>query len=416
MHITIIAFGSQGDVQPMVALGVGLARAGHRVRLVTFESFAGLVTKAGLDFHPVKGDAQAIVGGMGVADIGSNPLKLMRSIMQSFGRIVDDFIEAFSAPELLQTDCIINQLPGGVFGADLAEKAGVPQLMAAVIPLTLTRAFPFPFFPQISLSPFTNRLTYRAGSTLFWRAFYPAVKRFRGRLALSSAAYRTVAARAEAERTPVINGFSPRVIPRPPDWGPHIHITGWWTLDEPDWTPPAELVRFLDAGDPPVFVGFGSMPIPNPATLAQIILDAFRLAGVRGVLSAGWAGLKSESLPETVFPVGYTPYPWLFPRMAAVVHHGGSGTTGLAARAGVPVLVVPFGGDQFFWGLRMATLGVAPRPISIRKLDADNLAAAIQRMRTDSAMRQKAAALGEAIRAEDGIGNAIRLIENLIHR
>lgn len=415
MHITIIALGSQGDVQPFVALGVGLVRAGHRVQLATFENFANLVTQSGLEFHRVKGNAQSLVAGMGMADAGNNPIKMLRTIKQSFGGIIDDYIDAFSASELLETDLIINQLPGGLFGADVAEKAGVPHVMAAVIPQVPTGDFPFPLFPQISLSPLTNRLTYRGAAALFWRTFYPAVTRFREKLGLPHASYATVANRAEAQRTPVINGFSPAVIPRPADWGAHIHITGYWTLAEPDWAPPEALTTFLEAGDAPVFVGFGSMPVADPAALTETILAGLRLAGVRGILSAGWAGLKSDTLPETVFSIGYTPYEWLFPRMAAVVHHGGSGTTGLAARAGVPALVVPFGADQFFWGKRLAKLGVAPNPISVKKLKPDTLASAIQRMRTDTAMRQKAAVLGEKIRAEDGLARAVELIEHLAH-
>ena len=202
------------------------------------------------------------------------------------------------------------------------------------------------------------------------------------------------------------------MIPVPRDWDDSVHVTGYWFLDPPaGWEPPVDLVRFLHAGPPPVYVGFGSMVNRKPEEAADLALQALARTGQRGVLSSGWGGLKKEALPETVFMTGSVPHGWLFPQMAAVVHHGGVGTTAEGLRAGVPSVLTPFFGDQPFWGRRVLDLGVGPRAIPRRQLTADRLAEAIRCAVSDTAMRERAALLGERIRAEDGIARAAEVIE-----
>jgi UDP:flavonoid glycosyltransferase YjiC (YdhE family) len=215
----------------------------------------------------------------------------------------------------------------------------------------------------------------------------------------------------EERRVPVLNGFSPRVVPRPPDWGAHIHLTGYWFPQDEAWQPPDDLLRFIEAGPPPVFIGFGSMSIRHPERATDIILEALRHSGQRAVLHAGWAGIGQRQLPDYVFRIEYAPYAWLFPRVAAVVHHGGSGTTAFGLRAGVPSLLVPFLFDQFYWGRRLAALGVGPEPVPFKKLSAQRLAKALAVAVGDNELRQRAAALGQKIRAEDGLGKAIDVIQ-----
>lgn len=415
MRITIMALGSQGDVQPYTALGVGLKRTGYAVRVATFQNFRGMVEGAGLDFHPVKGDAQAILSGVSIGDSGNNPLTMLKGIRKSFAAIADDYIDAFADETLFDSDLIINQLPGALFGYDLAEKLGIPHMGAAVMPLALTSAFPLCLVPAFSLGGWYNRLTYLAPEQAVWAMFRAPTQRYRAKLGLPPAPFTGHFARMRATRMPILNGFSPHVVSRPPDWGEHIHVTGYWLLDEPDWSPPQDLIDFLDAGIPPVFFGFGSMPVRDPARLTAIILDALKQSGQRGILSAGWAGLSGNDLPDTVKHIGYTPYNWLFPRMAGVVHHGGSGTTGLALRSGVPSMITPFVADQFYWARHITELGVSPGGIPHKQLSADKLADAIRVMVTDGNMRARAAALGEKLRAEDGIGEAVRVIRYLTH-
>lgn len=409
-RLTILALGSQGDVQPYAALGRGLRDAGYQVRLVTFASFAALAEKQGLDFHPVPGDAQALVNMMMAGDsFGSrNPLRLMQAIRRSYAQLVNDYIHAFSADELRDSDAVLNQLPGGIFGRDLAEKLRVPHINLSVIPLTPTRAFPNPLLTTQSVGVL-NPLTYNFAAQMLWALFRGSINRFRRQLGLSSTSLffpKTV------ETT--INGFSSQVVPPPADWGEHIHTTGYWLLDESGWQPPADLETFLNAGEPPVFIGFGSMVTGDAAALTQTVIEGVHKSGHRAVLSSGWAGLGAAELPATIFHLGYTPYSWLFPRCAGVIHHGGSGTTGLGLRAGVPGMIVPFGADQPYWGKRLVELGVGINPIPIKRLTADNLAAAIQQLTSHAGLKQRAADLGQRLQTEDGIGTAITHLRRLV--
>lgn len=182
-------------------------------------------------------------------------------------------------------------------------------------------------------------------------------------------------------------------------------------LDPPtDWQPPAALEDFLETGPLPVYVGFGSMPSQRPEDAAAMVVEALQRNGLRGVLYGGWGGLRPEDLPEQIYVTGPVPHNWLFPRMAAIVHHGGAGTTAAGLWAGVPNIVTPFFGDQPFWGRQVHALGVGPQPIPRSKLTVDNLSEALHTVTTDTQLRERAAALGQRIRAEDGVARAVELI------
>lgn len=420
MKLTLIAIGSRGDVQPIVALGRGLVSEGYAVRLVTLESFAPMVMKQGLEFFPIQGDAQALTNDMmltGMQGHGLNLLAMYRGIMRSFGALTEAYQQAFSAPALRDSSAILSQLPGGFYGYDLAEALGVPYIALSVIPQEITGAWALALLPsQRSFGAWYNRLTYYVGQQLAWQAFRQPINRFRQHLGLTPASFWWGNIRRMArQRIPVLQGFSPQVIPHQPEWGAHIHTTGYWTLDESDWTAPPALLEFLAAGDAPVFIGFGSMPVPNPAKTTELILSALAQKGKRGILHAGWAKLGTGSLPENVFALDYAPYAWLFPRMSAIVHHGGSGTTGLALSAGVPSLVIPFTADQPFWGARSADLGVAHPPIPFTQLSAPRLAHAIQHLTSDANLQANARRLRQTLLSENGIQTAVRLIKDILH-
>jgi sterol 3beta-glucosyltransferase len=216
---------------------------------------------------------------------------------------------------------------------------------------------------------------------------------------------------AAGEPVPVLHAFSPHVVPRPDDWPPQAVITGYWFLDSgQEWQPPAELENFLAAGDPPVYVGFGSMAGRDPLRLTGIVIDALRLAGLRGILATGWGGLQARDLPPTIFKLESAPHARLFPRMAAVVHHGGAGTTAAGLRAARPTVICPFMGDQPFWGSRIHALGAGPEPIPQKKLTPENLAAALRQAVDGPEMRARAETVAEGIRSENGVANAIAII------
>jgi sterol 3beta-glucosyltransferase len=398
MHITILALGSRGDVLPYAALGRGLVSAGHTVRFITFATFQPEVARWGMEFHPIQGDAQALV-----AQGGGSSFRLARS----FGTLAASYAQDLSAPQLGETDILINQLPGGLYGSDLAEKFHLIYLQAAVLPLTPTTDFPLMGFPRLPL-PGYNHLTYRVGEQLVWSMFHQAINHWRKHsLHLAPLPLRSPL----NPPVPMLYGFSPLAVPRPADWGDHIHLTGYWFPTEPEWQPPPSLEAFLENGDPPVFVGFGSMPVRYPARLTRLILQAVRQSGQRAVLHRGWGGIGEGELPPWVYRLTYAPYAWLFARVRAVVHHGGSGTTAFALRAGVPSMAVPFVFDQFFWGRRLAELRVGPQPVPYKSLTPARLGAAIAALCSSPVFQENATRVGEQLQAEDGIHTAVRLIE-----
>lgn len=401
MHITILALGSRGDIQPYAVLGSGLKSAGHQVRFITFESFAPLIAKLGLDFHPIPGDAQALV-----ADGGTNMLGLVRS----FTNLAQGYARSLSDSHLSETDLIINQLPGGLFGYDLAEKYNLRMMLASVIPLARTNTMPLMGFPNLSL-PGYNQMTYSVGEKVLWQMFRSVINEWRAQtLKLPPLPAKGYFDQLGTRKFPILNGFSEHVVPRPADWNEHIHITGYWFSEKKRWDPPDDLLHFLDAGKPPVFIGFGSMPIKNPRRTTEIILEVLKRSGQRGILHSGWGGLGDVSLPRHAFKIEYAPYDWLFPRMSMIFHHGGSGTTAYALRSGVPSCTIPFLFDQFYWGKRSAELDVGPAPIPFKKLTIEHLLTAIELGMEYPHFKQKAADIGRKITAENGIKNALNII------
>jgi sterol 3beta-glucosyltransferase len=400
MHITILALGSRGDVQPYATLGNGLKSAGHQVRFITFESFAALVAENKLDFHPIQGNAQALVA-KGGAD--------MLGLMRSFSSLAAGYARDLSAPQLSETDLIINQLPAGLYGFDLAEKYGVPMAQVAVIPLARTKTFPLMGFPKLPL-PGYNKATYYLGEQMAWQMFRTVINRWRKQtLRLHPLPPTGYFEQLGTRQIPIVNRFSQHVVSRPADWNEHIHMTGYWFPENKYWQPPSDLSAFIESGNPPVFIGFGSMPIKDPQRTTNIILEALKQTGQRGILHMGWGGLGNQSLPDNVFKIDYAPYDWLFPRMAMTIHHGGSGTTAFGLRSGIPSCAVSFVFDQHYWGERIAELGVGPKPIRYKELTVERLQKAIHFGIDNSQIRQKAVELGKKIRAENGIKNALNI-------
>ena len=261
--------------------------------------------------------------------------------------------------------------------------------------------------------PGYNAISYRLAEQLVWSGFRQSVNQWRQTvLGLKKRPF--LGNLTALNQTPTLLGFSPHIVPRPADWPPNVQYTGYWLPAEPDWSPPEALVQFLDDGPPPILVSFGSMAVRDPQRLTALVLQAAQLAGQRLILQSGWAGLGQQELPNTVFALDYAPYRWLFPRLAAVVHHGGSGTTGFGFWASIPNILTPFLFDQYFWGQRIQALGVGPAAIPQKALTAEKLAAAMATAVTNQSMRQKAAVLGEKIRQEDGLETAVHLIKQLI--
>lgn len=419
MRIAIIASGSRGDVEPYVALGKGLQAAGHSVRLVTHRDFETLVTAHGVDFWPVEGSVQDVAQSMATLIENGNFLAILARMGQEAQR--GALASASASLAACQGVELIVAGIGGVFvGIAIGEKLGIPLLQAYYIPFTPTGAYPAFVVPKppALLGTLMNRPSYQVARQMMWQMLRSADKAARRAVLDLPAAPFFGPFDAEPVRgQPIIYGYSPAVIPPPADWGADVHVTGYWFLDPAeDWTPDPALADFLAAGPPPVYVGFGSMSSRNPGATANLILDALARTKQRGIIGAGWGGLQRADLPDSVLMVDGVPFSWLFPRVAAVVHHGGAGTTSAGLRAGVPSVVVPFFGDQPYWGQRVADLGVGPAPIPRKKLTAERLAQAILVAVTDEALRGRAAELGAKIRAEDGVGRAVAVVERMTRR
>jgi UDP:flavonoid glycosyltransferase YjiC (YdhE family) len=413
----MIAMGSRGDIQPYIALGKGLKAAGHFVRLITHENYEGLVGSYGLEFCPVKGNVQEFIESLETRQLleSGNFFAIRahtaKASQQAAINWAEDGLAACQGMDLLIAGV------GGLFlGVALAEKLKLPFLQAYVFPFTPTKAFPAVLFPRSisNLGGYVNRLSHRVFRQIMWQGSRTGDTLARQEvLGLPAVPFWGSYNSAHFSRYPALYGFSPSIIHPPSDWQ-NTHITGYWFLEEaPDWTPPTALLNFLQTGSPPVFVGFGSMVSRNPEETANLVLEAIALTGQRAILQSGWKGLSKSDLPDTVLIVDSIPHSWLFQQVAAVVHHGGAGTTSAGLRAGVPSIVIPFFGDQPFWGQRIAELGVGPDPIPRKQLTAERLAKAIHRSVSDRSMRQGAANLGVKIRAEDGVANAVAIVQQL---
>jgi sterol 3beta-glucosyltransferase len=416
MKITICTFGTRGEVQAYLALAVGLQQAGHKVTLTAPHNFSEWIRLYGVNTHPMHFSAQEFMQKPEVRDAlkSRNIVRLLRTIryitVTLLAEVLDNCWQAAQGTEFVILD---TTTCGGV---DIAGQLGIPMASVALQPMFLpTRAFPNFLLPfRFSLGGDFNYLTY----TLFMRAAWPllggALNRWRTtRLGLPP--WRSMLEMLNTrchDGTPWLFGYSSYVLPKPPDWEGSHHVTGYWFLEaQPNWQPSMELVRFLESGPPPVYVGFGSMSDKDPEHKTRLVLRALELTQQRGVLLTGWGGVARLATPASMFYVDDVPHSWLFPRMAAVVHHGGAGTTAAGLRAGVPSLITPFGGDQYAWADRVVKLGVGPRIVDANGLTAEKLAQAIHTAVTDSALRTRAAAFGEKIRAEKGVACAAEIIE-----
>lgn len=389
MRAVLTNFGTLGDVQPFLALAVELKRHGHHPVLAAAPSYGPMAAAQGIDFAPVgpdlrqaqSGITQAMMAAPGVFQDAGGMLQLFQPLAEALPRMLED----------LRAVCR---------GADVLVSGRVQPAARMVHDLT-----------QV---PFVTVLVEHSGSGGGHPAFQAAVRGLVNPLRDSL--------RLPPLDNPLVDGLSPQLVltalsrhvrPPPADLPPHHHTTGYFFLDEPGFTPDAELAAFLDAGEPPVCITFGSMTHEDPAALTDALVEGSVRAGRRALIQHGWSGLGHKPLPPTVRALGQVPHAWLFPRVAGVVHHGGAGTTGAAFRAGVPQVVVPHTYDQFTWGELVQELGCGGPAIPIQELSAGRLSEALGAL---PARQEAAARLGEAIRSEHGAAKARGLIEDLVRR
>ncbi|ROW14758.1 hypothetical protein VPNG_03815 [Cytospora leucostoma] len=442
LNLVIQIVGSRGDVQPFVALGKVLKDTyGHRVRVATHPTFQKFVEENGLEFFSIGGDPAELMAFM-VKHPGLMPgidalkngeiMRRRKGIEEIVLGCWRSCIEAGDGlgppPETNQSAEPIGndyRLPGDPnkkpFVADaiianppsfahihIAEKMGIPLHMMFTMPWSPTRAFPHPLANIESTNTdivMTNYVSYALVEMMTWQGLGDVINRFRTKvLDLEPLSLIWAPGILSRLHIPTTYCWSPALIPKPNDWAREITIPGFYFLDlATDYTPEPDLAAFLESGPPPVYIGFGSIVVEDPDKLTKMIFDAVRISGVRALVSKGWGGLGADSLgiPDGVFMLGNCPHDWLFKKVSCVVHHGGAGTTAAGIKTGTPTVVVPFFGDQPFWGSMVAKAGAGPPPIAYKELDAQKLANAITTaLQPETQARAKE--LGESIRQEKG--------------
>jgi sterol 3beta-glucosyltransferase len=415
MKIIITAVGSRGDVQPYVALAQSFQRTGHEVCLSAPHVFANLIAEHGVRHLPISVNPQEIMNHPEIqaASKSGNHILFLRTLFREGEALVKTFLEEVYANCQDEEAVISSMIPFGAF--DVAEKKGIPYIQTLLAPFYPTTAFAAPGFNLPFDWSVTNKLSYGVIDQSFWQFFRSIQNRWRKeKLGLPPLPF-TGPFRKIRHSSPTVMGYSPSIVPAPPDWPDNVFMSGYWFLKESeDWSPPADLVAFLKEKPTPIYIGFGSMPEKDATHMTRLIVDALRLSKQRCVLLSGWAGLGQEQLPDTVYRVASVPHSWLFQRVAAVVHHGGAGTTASGLRAGVPSIITPYTADQFFWASRISALSVGPQSVAYHQLTADKLAAMIRQAVTDQDMRRKAAAIGRCIEAEDGANKAAEVIAHYL--
>ncbi|WP_084964479.1 glycosyltransferase [Thermoactinospora rubra] len=421
MKVAIVALGSRGDTQPCVALGRGLAGRGHEVVVVAASRYAELVARAkiGPGDVPVDGRSGGPVGGAAGriehAPVSVDPVAIVESeegrawlrsgplgFVRGFRTVVEPLAEKLVAEvDAACRDADLVLAPAlGALGRHLSDRYGMPYAIMHFQPSEPTTEFPNPLIPARTLGRLGNRASYALVERLSWLLLGGMANRLRAGVLGLGPLRGSPFALDRRDRVPVLCGVSPLVVPRPRDWPGHVHLTGAWRLAGGGL--PKHVEDFCRAGPPPLFAGFGSMSVTEE--LAEQVVGALRLAGMRAVLQ----GLPAAP-GEDLLLVDEVPHDRLFPLVAAVVHHGGAGTTATALAAGVPSVVCPFFSDQPFWGRRVEALGAGPRPLPVSRVTARALAARIRQAVLHC--QEKSAQLGRQLGVEDGVNNAVDLIE-----
>ena len=411
-RIAILTYGTRGDVEPFVALGVGLSAAGHTVRLAAPAPFAALARGRGLEFAPLAGDPSGLAASLAdraglrwsgmVAAMVRHVLPIARSVYRGASAAVRN------------ADLVVHSLLMTDTGHTLARALGVPDVSAQFFPMFLpTRAFAAVAAPHLELGGVYRRLTHHVSTAIFRYGSRLLYSRLRSAAPELPPLAPWPFAGPRTGRTPILFAYDRALLPRPADWPSYAHVTGYWRMPpEPSWSPPRELSRFQESGSPPIYFGLGSVRGESMEGLIRMVIEAIHDSGQRlllGTPSRRWSGRLE---PSSMMSIESVPHAWLFPRMGYILHHGGAGTTGAAAAAGVPNSALPFSADQAFWARQITRQGLGPKGAAARQITPDRLQSMIHEAMANPTYRLRAADIAAQIRQTDGISRAIEVIED----
>jgi UDP:flavonoid glycosyltransferase YjiC (YdhE family) len=407
MKLVALTYGTEGDTRPIAALCRALMDAGYDIQLLADAGTLSSARDLGVPCEALAGDIRGTLQSVKVISSFAAGKDSLRATTQALAQLANQNTDAWMR-QVLDTatgsDGLIVSGLAAFVGFSAAEKLGIPAIGAGMIPLTPTSSFPSPFLPPQPMPRWLNRFSYHLVYGLLWLAFRKATNAARLKVGLPPA-------RKLGSGHPMLYGISPSLLSQPADWPDNAWMCGQWVRPVREWNAPASLESFLSAGDAPIYVGFGSMLGFDPRAMLDILIAA--VGGQRALFYPGWSGADSLELPANFCVIGATPHDWLFPRTSLVIHHGGSGTSHSAARAGVPSVVVPFAADQFFWAKQLHLRGMAPSAASVYTVTAASLSCAIAAAQTTE-MRERASLLGAKMRTEDGLAIAIQRVRALM--
>ncbi|KAI5925018.1 hypothetical protein F4810DRAFT_662546 [Camillea tinctor] len=435
LNIVIMVIGSRGDVQPFLKIGKMLKEEyGHRVRIATHPAFRDFVEQdCGLELFSVGGDPSELMAFMvknpgmiptletvRAGDIGKRRAA-MAEMFEGFWRACIDAtdnekdtrnLKMMGGKDPFVADAIIANPPSFAH-IHCAEALGIPLHLMFTFPYTPTHAFPHPLatIKRSNVDPgYTNFISYPLVEMVIWQGLGDLVNNFRVKtLGLDPVSTLWAPGSTYRLHVPFTYLWSPGLVPKPHDWGPEIDVSGFVFLElASSFQPPQSLIDFLDAGKSPIYIGFGSIVVDDADRFTEMIFEAVRQAGVRALVSKGWGGLGQDDVPENIFMLENTPHDWLFPKVRACVIHGGAGTTAISLKCGRPTMIVPFFGDQHFWGPMVASAGAGPEPVPYKELSAEKLAAGIKYCMTDEAFEAAQVLARNIEREGDGAKNAVR--------
>jgi sterol 3beta-glucosyltransferase len=421
MKIAITTLGTRGDLQPYIALGLGLKDAGYEILIVSSKNEEIFVKNYGLEFFALSVDIQMLMDSEEVQAMskGNNPLKFILSHLKGSKKLKQLMVE--TQKEIwaaCQSADIIIFHPGMPLGFFIAQEMKRISIMANAFPVIATKDYPaILFYTSPRLGRLFNMITHKIFEKLFWALSKAAVVKFWNTSVKTKMNFSIPPIRQQIESgMPILNGYSNLFFHQPNDWPNNIHTTGGWFIDkEPNFVPPPELLHFIENGEAPIYIGFGSMKdiISFNATLS-IIKEALDITKQRAVVGLGWSKYSySDKIPENIFLIESIPHTWLFPKMKILIHHGGAGTTATGLRAGKPTIVIPHNADQPAWGQKVFELRVGSKPIKKTRLTAGKLASGILYAQQPNIV-QNAYKLGQELSKENGVKNAVRIINDYI--